>query len=111
MDMLITSGSHYYTVDFKYTDKPPQRNHLYQICGYALMLEEMCSTRVGQGFVYLIPRKDVMVFKLNDDVKRDCRTMVHNILDMIEHERMPAATSRRARCVECEYRNYCRDIW
>jgi len=111
IDLLIETVDRWYPVDFKYTQRPVQRNHLYQICGYALMIEELFRTRVDRGFVYLIPLKDVVVFTLKDDLKKDCRKMTAEIQEMIEKELMPEATSHRVRCVECEYQNYCRDIW
>jgi CRISPR-associated exonuclease Cas4 len=111
IDMLIEVGGQRYPVDFKYTERPPQKNHLYQICGYALMLEELHGTGVDRGFVYLIPQKDVAVFALDTGLKDQCRRMVGEIREMIREERMPEATTRRRRCEECEYRNYCRDIW
>ena len=30
---------------------------------------------------------------------------------VIEQENMPGPTPVRARCVACEFRNYCADIW
>lgn len=111
IDMVIESGDCFYPVDFKFTKQPPNKNHIYQICGYALMLEEFFRTRVELGFVYLIPMKDVAVFSLKDDLKRDCCRMIAEIRGMIDEERMPEASSHRDRCEECEYQNYCRDIW
>lgn len=111
IDMLIDRGDRCYPVDFKYTEKPPQRNHLFQICGYALMLEEVYDTCVDRGFVYVIPHKDVVMFSLDEDSKEQCRRMLGEMEKMISEERMPGATSHRARCVECEFQNYCRDIW
>ena len=111
IDMLIERGDRYYPVDFKYTEKRPQRNHLYQICGYALMLEEVYDTCVDRGFVYLIPYKDAVVFRLDDELKEQCRKMLVEMQKMIVDEQIPEATGARARCAECEYQNYCRDVW
>jgi hypothetical protein len=37
--------------------------------------------------------------------------MVREVRLTIEKEAMPEATPVRARCLDCEYRNYCADIW
>jgi CRISPR-associated exonuclease Cas4 len=39
-DLVIRTATKIYPVDFKYTHGQPRRNHLYQLGGYALILEE-----------------------------------------------------------------------
>ena len=110
-DMLIIKGRDYFPVDFKFTEKPPGKNHLYQLCGYCIMLDEVYGCRAETAFIYQIPNHDVKVFHLDDKIKSECREVVAEIRDMIGQERMPDATPSRGRCVECEYQNYCRDVW
>jgi CRISPR-associated exonuclease Cas4 len=110
-DLVIRTAAEIYPVDFKYTRGRPRRNHLYQLGGYALILEEQFDKPVKSGFIYLIPQKDVVVFLLTGELKQNCLKMVEEIRGMIRNENFPPAPSKRAKCTDCEYQNYCRDIW
>jgi CRISPR-associated exonuclease Cas4 len=110
-DLVIRTAAEIYPVDFKYTRDRPRRNHLYQLGGYALILEEQFQRPVKKGFIYLIPQKDAVVFSLTGELKQDCLKMVREIREMIRNESFPPAPARRAKCTDCEYQNYCRDIW
>ena len=98
-------------MDFKYTTGRPQKNHLYQLCGYALLVEEVYGQAVTQGFVYLIPQEKAVVFDLTAEQKEETLRFLEEMRAMIRAERMPEPTPVRGRCVECEYRNYCGDIF
>ena len=111
LDLLIETDSAYYPVDFKFTRGKPQQNHLFQLGGYALILEDRGDKPVERGFVYLITQKDAAVFDLTPDLKGACLETLENIRRMIREEQFPEAPSRRAKCADCEYRNYCRDIF
>ena len=79
-------------MDFKWTTGRPHRNHIFQLCGYALLLEDHFQQPVTKGFVYLIPVSDAVVFDLTPDLKDQTRTMLSEIRRMIEKEEMPPTT-------------------
>jgi CRISPR/Cas system-associated exonuclease Cas4 (RecB family) len=58
-----------------------------------------------------MPQKDAVVFPLTDELKQTCLKMVEEIRGMIRNENFPPTPSIRAKCTDCEYQNYCRDIW
>ena len=111
LDLLIESPQGLFPVDFKYTSGRPQKNHLYQLCGYALLVEEAYKQTVTNGFVYLIPQEEVVVVDLTQERKEETRRMLEEAREMIRMEKMPEPTPVRSRCAECEYRNYCGDIF
>lgn len=111
LDLLIESSQGRFPIDFKYTAGRPQRNHVYQLCGYALLVEDAYQEAVTHGFIYLIPREEVVVVDLTPERKAETLTMLEEIRDMIQRESMPEPTPVRSRCAECEYRNYCGDIF
>jgi CRISPR-associated exonuclease Cas4 len=111
LDLLVESPSGLFPVDFKYTAGQPQKNHLYQLCGYALLLEEAYGQTVTHGFIYLIPQEEVVVVDLTPERKEEVRRMLTEMRAMIAAEQMPEPTPVRARCEECEFRNYCGDIF
>lgn len=110
LDLLIESSSGRYPVDFKETTGSVRSNHLLQLCGYALLVEEAYGCSVPQGFMYLIPRDRVEPVELTDDLKCDTLSALDRIREMIRSQRVPEATEVRARCTDCEYRNYCGDV-
>lgn len=110
LDMLIMSSRGYFPVDFKYSTGPPQKNHRYQLGGYALLVEEKFGVEVNQGFVYLIPQKDITVFSLTEELKSDILSTLDEIRTMIKKEQMPQAARLRNKCLDCEFRNYCGDV-
>jgi CRISPR-associated exonuclease Cas4 len=111
LDLLIETDAELIPVDFKFTRGRPYKNHLYQLGGYGLILENNRGKDVHRGFVYLIPQNDAVVFDITEELKRDCLDTIEKIRRMIENEIFPDAPSQRTKCVDCEYRNYCRDIW
>lgn len=111
LDMLVITKKGYYPVDFKYTDKYPGRNHLYQLGGYALLVEDKFKEKVSKGFVYLIPKNDVIIFNLSDGFKEGIIKMLEEMKVIIKKEHMPPPTNYRNRCKECEFRNYCNDVF
>jgi CRISPR-associated exonuclease Cas4 len=111
VDLLIESPQGLLPIDFKYTTGRPQKNHLSQLCGYALLVEEAFEREVTHGVIYLIPREEAVEFALTPEQKEETRRLLEAMRDMISAERMPDPTPVRARCAECEYRNYCSDIF
>lgn len=111
LDLLLESPEGVFPIDFKYTTGGVQKNHTYQLCGYALLVEEVYGVTVDRGFVYLIPRDEVAVVELTTERKRETLGMLETIRAMIHDERLPEPTPVRSRCEECEYRNYCGDIF
>jgi CRISPR-associated exonuclease Cas4 len=111
LDLLIDSPEGLFPVDFKWTTGRPHKNHIFQLCAYGLLLEDYFQRPVTKGFVYLIPVGDAVVFDLTGDLKEQTRTMLEEIRRMIEKEEMPPPTPVRNRCTDCEYRNFCGDVF
>lgn len=111
LDLLIDSPEGLFPVDFKWTTGRPHKNHIFQICGYALLLEDHFHKPVTKGFVYLIPQSDAVVFDLTAELKEQTETVLAEMRRMIETEQMPGPTAVRNRCTDCEYRNFCGDVF
>lgn len=52
---MIISPQGHFPVDFKYTRRRPHRNHISQLAGYAVLVEEHFHTEVETAFIYLAP--------------------------------------------------------
>lgn len=109
LDMMIETENGLYPVDFKFTKGRPFKNHIYQLGGYALILEEYYGRAVNEGFVYLLVPKDVLIYSLDNDIKSECIKALKEIRNMLKEERFPPPPKEKGKCLECEYQNYCRD--
>jgi CRISPR-associated exonuclease Cas4 len=87
------------------------KNHLYQLLGYAIILEDIYNCIVKKGFVYLIPKEDAVVFDLTNELKEETQNMLDDIRKMIHFQQIPHPVDSPAKCLDCEYRNFCGDIF
>ena len=111
LDLLIILPKGYFPVDFKYSRGRPHRNHLFQLAGYALLVEEKFRTRVDTGFIYLAPIQQVISVPLTMQLKEEALDRLGQIRGIIQEGILPPPTPVRSRCEGCEFRNYCGDIF
>jgi len=111
LDLLIISPHGFFPVDFKYTRGRPHRNHIFQLAGYAMLVEEKYGTHVGTGFIYLAPVQEIVAVNLTPQLKENTLSLLGEIRQMIGEGILPPPTPMRSRCEECEFRNYCGDIF
>jgi len=111
LDLLIVSPKGYFPVDFKYTRGRPHRNHVFQLAGYAILVEEEFQTQVGTGFIYLAPLQKIIAIRMTPQLKKRTLAFLGEIRTMIREGILPPPTEVRSRCAECEFRNYCGDIF
>lgn len=110
LDLLIEASSGWFPVDFKETVGPVRENHLFQLCGYSLLVEESYHCTVKEGIIYLIPGNRVERLAITDKLKDKTVAALDGIRDMILLQRVAEPTDVTARCMDCEYRNYCGDV-
>ncbi|MFZ5864059.1 MAG: CRISPR-associated protein Cas4 [Nitrospirota bacterium] len=111
LDLLIETDSKRYPVDFKFTSGGVRANHRAQLGAYALLIEDVMGGRVERGFIYLIPRQDAEDVLITEELRASVTDALDVIRTMVRDEVLPPPTPHRARCTECEYRNYCGDIF
>lgn len=111
VDLLIKTAGSYYPVDFKYTTSQPHKNHLYQLLGYAIILDDIYNCFVDRGFIYLIPKEDAVIFDLTNDLKTKAKSLLDEIRNMVLSQQMPPPIKSKVKCLDCEYRNFCGDIF
>lgn len=109
--LLISEQNDYFPVEFKFTTGRIATNHLYQLAGYALLIEETYGVQVNIGFLYRVPLNRVSTVRLSPRLKEQALDALHAMQEMIRSERMPSPTPQRAKCIDCEFRRYCNDVW
>src|SRR5206468_8778743 len=111
LDLLIETEDACYPVDFKYTTGRPHHNHLLQLAGYSLLVSEHFSKPVPAGFIFLIVEDVTFRFPMTAALLSEARAALSTMQDSIEREIFPDPTPVRARCPDCEYRNFCGDVF
>ncbi|HEX2914067.1 MAG TPA: CRISPR-associated protein Cas4 [Chloroflexia bacterium] len=112
LDMLILSDGEAIPVEFK-NDLHNRigSNHLRQLAAYSLMVEEKWKVPVRRVFVHFIPTRKSCEVAMTEEIKAKFLTQLQRARQMIEREALPDATSVHGRCQDCEFRNFCPDIW
>jgi CRISPR/Cas system-associated exonuclease Cas4 (RecB family) len=77
----------------------------------ALLLAEQFAKPVPCGFIFLIPDDATVRFSITDALLSESRAALTAMQRMIEREEFPPPTAVRARCTDCEYRNFCADVF
>jgi CRISPR-associated exonuclease Cas4 len=111
LDLLLKGEKTAAVVDFKLTSGGVGENHRMQLAGYALLVEAAMGLSVEKTFLFRIPDNKVYTVEVTTELRARVVEVVGDIRRMKEEEMMPEATEVLARCVECEYANYCGDIW
>ena len=108
VDYLLESEDEAAIVDFKLTASEPGENHRLQLAAYAWLVERRLGKPVRRCFIYRIP--DDRVFEVVIDERlRAWRTAA--LVQIRDLDELPEATAVRGRCTDCEYLNFCADIW
>jgi CRISPR-associated exonuclease Cas4 len=111
IDLLLKGDRSAAVVDFKLTSGDVGENHRMQLAGYAVLVESVLGLPVQQTFLFRIPDNKVFAVPVGEDLRERVAEAVRAMQRLRETEELPAPTDVRARCTECEYANYCADIW
>jgi len=111
MDLLLEAADRVAVVDFKLTGGDVGENHRMQLAGYSMLAEVTYGVPAAVGFLYRIPDNRVFVVEITPELRAAVPRAIAEIRQMGEVQRCPEPTSVRKRCMECEYANYCADIW
>jgi CRISPR-associated exonuclease Cas4 len=111
IDLLLRTPERAAVVDFKLTAGDPGENHRLQLAGYATLVEHQLGLPVPTLFLYRIPDDRVFALPFDEALRWKTRRALEGLQAMRDNEQQPDPTSVRGRCVECEYANFCGDIW
>lgn len=111
VDLVLETDRSAAVVDFKLTSGEPGENHRLQLTGYAMLVEAELGLPVEVGFLYRIPDNRLFAIPIGAELRARVRAALAGIRATGEQQLFPEPTPVRGRCVECEYANYCSDIW
>jgi CRISPR-associated exonuclease Cas4 len=110
-DLVLEARDQVAVVDFKLTSGEVGDNHRAQLAGYSLLAEAACGLPAQVAFLYRIPDNRVFPVEITTGLRERVLASIAAMRVMAEAQVCPAATAVRARCRECEFANYCGDIW
>jgi CRISPR-associated exonuclease Cas4 len=110
-DLILETQAEVAVVDFKLTGGEVGDNHRIQLSAYALLAEIIYGKPSPVAFLYRIPDNSIFSLEITPKMRAIVVGAAHAIHAMTEYESFPGPTPVRGRCAECEYANYCGDIW
>jgi CRISPR-associated exonuclease Cas4 len=112
LDMLIITEDEAIPVEFKSSfNSEVGQNHKIQLGAYSVLIEELWQVPVSRSFIYFIPLKEVVTVPITGNLKSFTLQRLEAVKTMIEREALPDATKYAGRCTDCEFRNFCPDVW
>ena len=85
------------------------QNHI--LLAYSLLLEKHCGLPCPLAFVILKDRGEMAAMELDQALRQQTLETARRARQVVVEQMMPPATEVRARCVQCEYRNFCGDVF
>ena len=81
------------------------------MAGYSLLAEAAFGLPARRAFLYRIPDNRIFAEPVTEELRQGVKTAVLDIRRTAEAQWCPEPTDVPARCVECEFANYCADVW
>jgi len=98
-----------FPVDYKLA-KQASLHYRLQLASYALLLEEAEAVIVDKGFVYLIPKREMVQVPITETLRTQVLSLLEQMSTMVEREEIPGPASKFNFCVACEFRRFCNDV-
>lgn len=111
VDLILESGHEVAVVDFKLTSGLPGENHRMQLAGYSLLAERTTGRQARRAFLYRIPDSQIFDVEITPELRAAVAGAVVEMRRVGLEQWCPPPTEVRRRCEECEYANYCGDVW
>ena len=97
-------------VDYKLSEIAGEHFKL-QLAAYGLMLEEVSGLAARHGFLYSIPRRKAEEVPFDRRIRERLAVTLDSMQRMLRYETMPDPTPQRGKCMACEFRRFCNDVF
>lgn len=111
VDLVLEAPEQIAVVEFKATASRLADNWKLQLCAYGLLAEQHFHRPCPMGFVMLSDNDELMKVDLDDALKGHTLSAVKQARELVMTQEFPDPTPVRRRCVQCEYRNFCGDVF
>lgn len=110
-DLALKTGEVAALVDFKLTGRDPGPSEWFQLAAYGFLWESVRQTAVDRLVVCRIPDNEVFVREFSAAWRERVRCLLGEILQFLHARRDPGPSPEPARCLHCEWVNFCGDVW
>jgi CRISPR-associated exonuclease Cas4 len=111
IDLILESPDRVAVVEFKASASGLAENWKRQLCAYGLLAERHFQRPCPKGFVLLSDSGELDEVELDDHLRRQTLLCLEGARKVVTGEGFPDPTPVRARCAQCEYRNFCGDVF
>jgi CRISPR-associated exonuclease Cas4 len=111
VELILEGLERVAVVEFKATASRLADNWKLQLCTYGLLAEQHFQRPCPNGFVVLNDREELVEVELDDALREETLSALQQARALVTRREFPDPTSVRARCVRCEYRNFCGDVF
>jgi len=110
-DLLLEAPDRLAVVEFKASGGALAENHRLQLAAYAMLAECHFGKPCPIGFVVFVDRGQMEEFALDQAIRDLTRERLSQMRALLQTADFPLPTPVRARCTNCEFRNFCGDIF
>jgi CRISPR-associated exonuclease Cas4 len=111
VDLILEEPGRIGVVEFKATASKLADNWKLQLCAYGLLAEKHFQRPCPVGFVMLNDREELIGVELDHTLREQTFSVLNQARALVMRQQFPDPTPVRARCVQCEYRNFCGDVF
>lgn len=97
-------------VDYKNSTQMGEHFRL-QLAAYGVILEEMTALPAKRAFLYSIITRSAEEVKLDNRLREKLFRTLEEMHRMLWSEAFPGPTENLSRCVACEFRRFCNDVY
>jgi CRISPR-associated exonuclease Cas4 len=98
-------------VEYKTTFRTDRKENVLQLMAYAAILEDLTGTPVPFGFLVFLPEEEVVRVDLGPGLRKTLGVLVDEVRAGLGDAELPPPTPFRGRCVDCEFRRFCNDVF
>lgn len=109
LDSLLISTTNVYPVEFKLSNRKPQRGQIIQLTAYAMLLEDQMKQSCSKGFILCGKKGKCYPIDITDFYRDKVLKTKNEILSCFEKSYLPDSSASSSQCTQCEYINYCND--
>lgn len=111
VDLILEGAARIAVVEFKATASKLAENWKVQLCAYGLLAEQRFHRPCPVGFVMLNDSDELVEVELSDRLREQTIASLRQARGLVMTQQFPEPTPVRARCSQCEFRNFCGDMF
>jgi CRISPR-associated exonuclease Cas4 len=108
-DMLISTETSIYVVEFKPNTEFIQHSHILQAVAYGMIAEEVFQKTLSGVYILYGNRGQIKSIKGIDKYKQETIRTIDRLHKTVQSLSLPHSDSHSNKCAQCEYINFCND--